>query len=1142
MIFPQAIGNAGKASAYYANTARAAEYYSGESVPSQWTGKGAAELSLQGTVQKEDLRQTLEGKVTDRTGERLLGRSDGKGNVEHRAGWDFTISAPKGVSIAGLVHGRDDVLEAHREATKAAMRYMEQHAQARVNGQTVPTGNLAIATFEHVASRAGDPQIHTHALVANATMYEGKAYSLESKGLFRVYRTADSIYHNELSNRLQKCGLEVTHDAHGRVDLADYDKAARDVFSKRGKQIEDELSERDKTRDQASRSERNTIALATRADKNTIESREANQERWQTEARYHGIAAPSQSSENSHVANNRDEQAQAKHAVSSAVSHLSERDFVFTQDRLHREAARFAQGKAGLWQIQTSIAQAERNGDLIRRGDKYTTKAAVEAEKALNARLTAGRGRHDSVCTEREFTTALKAFEKRKGFELGEEQRGAARMILTGDDRFQGVQGLAGTGKTTMLEFVREAAESKGWEVVGHSNGAAQASVMERESGIKSTTTAGHLRAEERSAGRDDGSKTLAQQALETYRQRPDLSAKLVEGRMKSFTGRPVSWNDMAHKYGIQRDAHGGRYFRDGDGWVHSEAMGSRKRYLWETESYRRDAGGRVERSGDGGKTWTQLGRIASFRASQRINERIKTLQKEHGKDPDYSKSLANGTFKMRAKEGYAETKNGHMLRTKDYGKTWERLGAVKTALAHREINARIRRGQAREIDRLELTSGQAPKRELRIMDEAGMAGHKEFARVVSTTEASGSRTVFLGDKKQHQAVEAGKAFARAQASMPTAELGRASVRRQKTEGAVEIREAVLDRRYGDAMKHAETVQVRATQDALPDNAGREDKRDAAGEDNHKVIDRMASDYAKLPKEQRASTLIVTGTNDDRQELNEKIRNELRDRGQLGEDRDVTALRKVDMTGEEQRRASSYAPGQVIEAAQTSKSQRMSAGERFKVIDTHSRSNTLRVRDSQGNERLIEPGRAKLKTYTPTPLELASGDQVKFTENHKLRTMEGREQRVLNGQSATVDSTAGDTIRLRTSNGDRIELDSAAAVKMDHDYSSTSHAAQGKTVQDVWAHHNTERGAHGDREAYVNLTRETHMARIYTQDSAKAERQMGTTLDKSSAVEFSGSPPDRLKAAVPQPEKTPEPAATTSAPTKSPAPAHELTW
>ncbi|MGB9878344.1 MAG: MobF family relaxase, partial [Candidatus Pelagibacter ubique] len=138
----------------------------------QWFGKGASELGLSGTVEKEDFERVLHGQSPQ--GEELI--RDGA-NGTHRAGIDMTFSAPKSVSILyglGDEKTRAEIMSAHEQAVKATMQYVETNfAQARVkeNGVTdrVTTGNLVVAMFHHTVSRELDPQMHTHCVVMNMT-------------------------------------------------------------------------------------------------------------------------------------------------------------------------------------------------------------------------------------------------------------------------------------------------------------------------------------------------------------------------------------------------------------------------------------------------------------------------------------------------------------------------------------------------------------------------------------------------------------------------------------------------------------------------------------------------------------------------------------------------------------------------------------------------------------------------------------------------------------------------------------------------------------------------------------------------------------------------------------------------------------
>uniref|UniRef100_D5X4X6 Conjugative relaxase domain protein n=1 Tax=Thiomonas intermedia (strain K12) TaxID=75379 RepID=D5X4X6_THIK1 len=935
MISKSEITNPGGAAGYYTDQQSAAEYYSGEQVPSAWHGKAAEQLGLTGPVDAAALTGILQGRViesdpeTGEARERQLGRTridpdTGERSTEHRAGWDFTISAPKSVSVQALVHGDDRALQAHRAATTAALDYLERHgAQTRISsGNFAKTDGLAVATFEHVSSRAGDPQLHTHALIANVTTRDGRACSLSNEKLFQHRAAADAVYHNTLSRELQRAGFAVQHDSKGHVEIASYSKDALRDFSTRSAEIEAALAERGQTRADSTALSRQAAALDTRHDKELPETRAAHADRWQAQAEALSVKPAERSTATAAAA--RMTRSDPEAAVDKAIAHLSEREAVFGKHDLHREAARFSAGSATIEQIEKEIDRRERSGDLVQqpghKADLYTSRDALEAERDTAKRLDAGRGEHEQIMTPREFDTALRQFEKQKGFSLSDEQRAASRQILTGDDRFQGVQGLAGTGKTTMLQFVREAAEAKGWTVAGHSNGSEQAATMERESGIKSTTTASHL---------IDQQKTL--------RDAPDRPA--------------------------------------------------------------------------------------------------------------------------------------------------------------------------------------APARELRIMDEASMSGQRNFRDVIKTTEQSGARTVFLGDKLQHQSVEAGRAFERAQKHMPTATLGEASIRRQTTEHMKAAVSDVLARRHGDALRKIQTVEVRPERDKLAPGATREQHRDAARADNAHLVQRIAKDYTALPADQRAKTLVITATNADRKALNNAIRAELKASGALADGKTVNALRSADMTKVEAKRAENYAPGQVVQLQQDAKRAPYAKGAQLEVVATDSRTNTLTCRDVQGREVRLDPAREKLTAYTRETREFAQGDRIRFTENHKLPTRDGEGLAVRNGQSAIVEKTRGDQITLRIGEGktaQRIEIDAKANLKAEHNYVTTSHSAQGLTYDKVFIHHNTEGGRHGDRETYVNITRAREEATLYTQDVGKAEKQAGAELQKTAALDLQ---PERS----PAPDRQPEP-------------------
>ncbi|OIR02768.1 multifunctional conjugation protein TraI [mine drainage metagenome] len=322
MISRGIISDASAAAGYYTDEAKAAEYYSGEAVPSAWTGAAAEAMGLRGKVDAAALTAILQGRAIERdpaTGEpreRQLGRIGKDGQPQHRAGYDFTISAPKSVSLEALVYGNPAALEAHRRAVAAVIAYLEEHgALTRVGGQYVKTDGLAIATFEHVSSRARDPQLHTHALFANLTFLGDKAYSLSSEKLFEHRAAADATYHNTLSRELQRAGFEVQHDRSGHVEISGYTRADLEDFSKRKAEIDAALAERGVEREGSSATSRMAAALATRSTKDLPEVREAHLDRWQAQAATLGLQPATQDPQLAKQAKAADPEAAAREAV-----------------------------------------------------------------------------------------------------------------------------------------------------------------------------------------------------------------------------------------------------------------------------------------------------------------------------------------------------------------------------------------------------------------------------------------------------------------------------------------------------------------------------------------------------------------------------------------------------------------------------------------------------------------------------------------------------------------------------------------------------------------------------------------------------------------------------------------------------------
>lgn len=122
-------------------------------------------------VAAEDLRAVLDGRVPA-TGQSLITAR----RPDRLPGFDLTFSAPKSVSLLFALSDEKlslAVRRAHDAAVAQALGYLEREAGEVRRGKDgidrLPGGGFVAAAFRHRTSRAGDPQLHTHVLVANMT-------------------------------------------------------------------------------------------------------------------------------------------------------------------------------------------------------------------------------------------------------------------------------------------------------------------------------------------------------------------------------------------------------------------------------------------------------------------------------------------------------------------------------------------------------------------------------------------------------------------------------------------------------------------------------------------------------------------------------------------------------------------------------------------------------------------------------------------------------------------------------------------------------------------------------------------------------------------------------------------------------------
>ncbi len=217
MLSISGIGSADDAADYYENLSERDDYYleSGEP-PGQWEGHGCAALGLNGQIEREQFRRVLAGFNPETGGARVSGAGDG-----HRPGWDCTFSAPKSVSACWAVAGeagRDAIQAAHDSSVRAALMLLEDEAATARRGsggaEHEQTAGLVAAVYQHAASRAQEPQLHSHAVIANmAPRSDGTWGALDGRPLYQWKMAAGAAYRAELASTLARQGFQIEADS-----------------------------------------------------------------------------------------------------------------------------------------------------------------------------------------------------------------------------------------------------------------------------------------------------------------------------------------------------------------------------------------------------------------------------------------------------------------------------------------------------------------------------------------------------------------------------------------------------------------------------------------------------------------------------------------------------------------------------------------------------------------------------------------------------------------------------------------------------------------------------------------------------------------------------------------------------------------
>jgi conjugative relaxase-like TrwC/TraI family protein len=461
---------------------------------------------------------------------------------------------PKSVS---LLHALGDeetrlaITQAHLTAWQAALSYLEDEACVLRRGKNGIVrehgGGFVAAAFQHRTSRAEDPHLHTHVIVANMAKSpsDGEWRALDGEAILKTYRLAAGyLYEAQLRHELSRSlGLEWAAPEKGWAELRDVPRTVIDAFSRRRTQIVERMAEQNTTGFHAAK----VAAVATRERKESIDLPRLRQE-WLARAAEHGLGGQELQHLIGRTPHREPTPAQLLAAAERLLGPegLTEKRTAFSEPELAMAWAQAHTQGASVDRVRELCGRLLTIGGVQRltepapgRPAAYSTLELLELERS--ALELVERGRSASVAS---VPAAIvgETVAKRKGTPLSAEQEAMVHAVVASPDRVVCVVGPAGAGKTTATHALAETFHAAGTPVLGAAPSGIAAERLQDETGIPSRTLHRLLSDAKRSEGLPEGCMLIVDEAAmaETRMLAPILSAVEQAGGKAILIGDPL--------------------------------------------------------------------------------------------------------------------------------------------------------------------------------------------------------------------------------------------------------------------------------------------------------------------------------------------------------------------------------------------------------------------------------------------------------------------------------------------------------------------------------------------------------------------------------------------------------------------------
>jgi conjugative relaxase-like TrwC/TraI family protein len=377
---------------------------------------------------------------------------------------------------------------------------------------------------------------------------------------------------------------------------------------------------------------------------------------------------------------------------------------------------------------------------------------------------------------------------------------------------------------------------------------------------------------------------------------------------------------------------------------------------------------------------------------------------------------------------------------------------------------------EAKTLQSLLLSKPVLTERQLIVLDEAGAVGMDDMKRLFDC--ARDARIILSGDTGQHASVARGDALRILERHSDFKSGQLTAIRRQRKAAYRRAVELAAQKRTVEAFAQLERMA------AITELAGDE------------LHGSAAKSYLQAVTENK-SVLLVAPTWNEIETVTEKVRAELKSSGRLAlEEKDFQVFDSLSWTEAQKRDARLYRPGMAIHFHR--RGHGFEKSETVQVVAVE--NDSLKVQHTDGSENMfpLDAGFASFDVCERRKLKVAAGDKLLLQANAVAVR-----KHFVNGELVEVKAIQGDSVLL--ADGRVIPADYRTFT---HGYAVTSHAAQGKTVDEVLVVASSRSlPAINQEQFYVSISRGRERCQIFTDDSDLLRSHVTRSSARLAAIE-----------------------------------------